>query len=245
MDLLIVENYFLQNKIYELENSIRTIRNGVNSLDSVNIPRTLSNSFKAENMFNALYDVDKDKIAQIDSLHGIATIKYNSTSKASIIDQNGVVMIPPSLAVNLYESTDGTTYVPVNDPKVMRTFDCNNSSCWMHKSQYSSINELYILLHIKFPLQSINNVYVNSISIKPTPEYSMEISNIQYITPSNNVPRTIPNFAPIINANKALFMFPSTEITELFIFLKQPYYFIACKRSEYITMISNQMNHIL
>jgi len=90
MDLLIVENYFLQNKIYELENSIRTIRNGVNSLDSVNIPRTLSNSFKAENMFNALYDVDKDKIAQIDSLHGIATIKYNSTSKASIIDDSTI-----------------------------------------------------------------------------------------------------------------------------------------------------------
>lgn len=224
MDLMMIENYFMQNRISQLEQRVEALQNDVNNLDSSATYRTMRNVVRSKNNVITV----NENMVQVDELHGLATLPYTVISKAAVIDASGNLYVPPSLSMTVNESTNGNTWVQINDQNIMKTFDCNNSSCWMHTSGYSltsGVNSVYVRLYIKLPLQSINNAYVNAISIKPFPENSMEIVDIQYVTPTNLTPQTIQNFpvGGVKDAGKTLFTFPPVEVTDILVTLKQPY----------------------
>jgi hypothetical protein len=234
MNLAMVENYFLQNKIYELESALENTQRNISAFNAQLHTRTKTNTFRTQ---GDLLSLVGHTSAQVDNLHGLVTLPYEVVSKASLIDHTGNVYTPPTLKIETYESSTGgeNDWITINDPNSIKAFDCDNSSCWMHTSIYDvndPINELYILLKITLPLQLVNNAYVNALSIKPFPEYSMDILDVRYRTPSSLVHQTVPNFppTPIIQAPKTLLMFEPTEMTTVYILLKQPYYFVENNR---------------
>lgn len=222
MDTVMIENFFLQARINELETKLATIQATISTKR-----RQQTASFKTISTVR-----DTTSNAFIDINNGIIMNNHDIISKNLVKNQDDVYVAPAELIFNVYESTNGIDYVPIEDNQAMRTFDSKQNSIWHHASKFAvntSIDKLYIALHIKLPNNYNNNVLVNSINIKPFPEYSMQLTNIKYSTPGSTVMHslpTLPESTTIIDLQNILLHFPAIEIENLYIFLEQPCYFI-------------------
>lgn len=235
MTVLIRENYFLQNKISELEVSLQDIISRIDQKLGVN------RFNKLHKRFTDMNGIINSKDTLIDTIYRSATIKSagQPISKTSIIDSTGKVYVPNQLDISIHESfsSDFSSYNTVDrttDKKMDRIFDRDISTYWT-REVVSEGNEdaLYIIMHIKLPLNVISNALINTIRLNPYPEYGLSIIDITYkgfsggwyrlpTYPLNtdNTPQEISNIA------RSKFVFPNTEITELQIKLKQPYWLI-------------------
>lgn len=245
MDVLIRSNFFLQNKVIELESNLEKIaydlvqrENGQDKQRGIQTFYTLDN----------LSDGDPKSEAFVDTQYGYATVLHSdSVSKISFRASDGQVIIPESLQVSVLESNNtqpmnATTgmrdYYPIDDDNLSLAFDRDKNSFWVHTSSFpedSGISEVYGILHIKLPLDSLNDIYSNVLTINPFPEYAMTIRDIQVKGYGEQWFR-LPNYpttkekglevpVPMKNAGKSAFVFPKTEITEIQILFAQPYWF--------------------
>jgi hypothetical protein len=244
MDILIRENFFLQSKIQELETK----------LEEIIVDYTYKgNNLNKQQAIKSMYTLENITLgsasATIDTLYGIATIAdIDRTSKIIYRSDDGTVTIPSSFSVSVLESNNTRPinnvgvrdYYTITDSNVIRSFDTSNNSIWAHTSSFpqeSNISEVYGIIDIKLPLDMLNNLFANVLTIHPYPEYSMTIADILYKGYGNtwyrlpNFPKSIDSFGhesavPIMNASKLMFSFPKIEITEIQIFFTQPYWFL-------------------
>lgn len=235
MTILIRENYFLQNKISELEANLENINNRIDQKLGIN------RFNKMHKRFTDMSNVIGTKEAIVDTVYGQAAIQSSSIpiSKTSIIDSNGEIYIPKQLDISVHESFDENfnSYVTVDrneDEKLDNVFDRNIATFWSREVEGGSEDtELYVNIHIKLPLNVISSALVNTIRLNPYPEYGLSIIDISYKGFGETWHRltTYPineDHTPkeIQNVTRTKLTFPSTEITELQIKLKQPYWLV-------------------
>lgn len=245
MDVLIRENFFLQNKINELSQALDKIK-----VDMIYKQQGLQKQQMIKSMYTMTNIVNNGTgQAKVDTMYGVATIpESDKVSKLSYQSDDGNIIIPSTLKVDLLESTNTQPvntstgmreYYAVTDPNLVKAFDRSNNTFWVHTSSFpeeSNVSEVYGHITINLPLNILNNVYVNTLILHPYPEYSMTIADIwykgydgtryrlpNYPTAKNNQNQDVP--VPIKNAGKLFFSFPKTEITEIQIFFTQPYWF--------------------
>lgn len=255
MDILVRENFFLQNKVVELEKLVDKI--GVDLLYS-NQGASKQRLIKSFYSVEGLSDGDSSKEAYVNTVYGYLTVPPSDTvSKISYKAEDGQVVIPESLEVKVYESTNtqpidsttGTyTYYEIEDDKTYLAFDRNKNSFWVHTSSFgedSGVSEVYGIIHIKLPLDVMNNVYANHLVLNPFPEYSLRIRDIQvkgfgeqwYRLDNYPVEKDINGVEvpiEIQNASKLTFSFPKSEVTEVQIMFTQPYWFASEGQREFV-----------
>jgi hypothetical protein len=246
MDVLVRENFFMQNRILELENLVAKINQDLLYKSEGLKKQRLVKSFFS---INGLSDGDANKQAYINTMYGFLSIPPSDmVSKISQKTDDGQVIMPTSLSVNVFESTNTQpidsstgmrTYYTIDDSNVYRAFDTDRNSFWVHTSSFaedSGVSEVFGNIHIQLPLDVINNTYSNTLMINPFPEYSLRIRDIQvkgygeqwyrlpnYPTEKDANGNDVP--IQIEDAGKLFFSFPRSEITEIQILFSQPYWF--------------------
>ncbi|MDK2600657.1 hypothetical protein QO179_24495 [Bacillus stercoris] len=255
MDVLIRENFFMQNKIIELETLLSKVTKDVMyQKEGQNKQRLIKSFYSVE----GLSDGDSNKQAYINTMYGYLTIPASDTvSKISYKAEDDQVVIPESLGVKVFESNniqdiDQTTgmlsYYEIDDDNTYLAFDRDKNSFWVHTSSFaedSGVSEVYGIMHITLPLDILNDVYSNTLVINPFPEYSLRIRDIQvkgygdqwyrlenYPTEKDENGEEVP--VQIENSGKMTFSFPKSEITEIQIFFAQPYWFANEGKREFV-----------
>lgn len=255
MDVLVRENFFIQNKVVELEKLVEKIQQDLIYKSDGQKKQRLIKSFHS---LEGIAEGSVDKQPYINTVYGyLSTNASDVISKLSYKTEDGQVVIPESLEVRVFESSntqalDTTTGMPsyyeIEDDETHLAFDRNKNSFWVHTTAFpenSGTSEVYGILHIKLPLDTMNNVYANTLVLNPFPEYSMSIKDIQvkgqgeqwhrlanFPTEKDKDGQSVP--LPIENAGKLTFSFPTAEITEVQIFLSQPYWFTSEGRREFV-----------
>ena len=235
MEVLIRENYFLQNKIAELEANLEDINTKINQ-------RLGANRFsKMHKRFTDMSNIMSIKNASIDTVYKQASIgnAARAISKTSIIDSNGSVYVPNQLDVSIHESfyEDFSSYNTTDraaDRSIDRVFDRDISTYWSREVEGGENDtSLYVNIHIKLPLNVVSSALVNTIKLNPYPEYGLSITDVTYKGFGKTWHRlsTYPLKADgspeeIRSISRSKFVFPNTEITEVQIKLKQPYWLV-------------------
>lgn len=255
MDVLIRENFFMQNRLVELENYIEKIEADLLQKQSGLNRQTLIRSFHS---LAGLSDGDPNKEALVNTMYGCVTVPHSDVvSKIMHKADDGRVVVPESLQVSIRESNntkeiDATTGIRqdylVDDNNVMLAFDGDKNSFWVHTSTFpedSGVSEVYGNVHIKLPLDMLNNAHTNTLTINPFPEYGLTIRDIIYkghgeqwfrleTYPTQKEDDGAEHPVEIQDAGKLIFSFPKTEITELQIKFAQPYWFANNKQRDFV-----------
>lgn len=254
MDVLVRENFFMQNKIIELESRVEKIKQDLLYRADGYSKQRLIKSFHS---LEGITEGDSGKSPHINTVYGYLTVPpADAVSKLSYQTEDGQVVIPESLDVQVFESTNieatdtntgMPTYYELDDQDLYKAFDRSRNSFWVHSSSFpetSGVSEVYGILHIKLPLDTMNNIFANTLVLNPFPEYSMTIRDIQFKGQGEQWHR-LPNFpvekdqegqavpVPIENAGKLTFSFPKAEMTEVQILLTQPYWFASEGQREF------------
>lgn len=255
MDVLVRENFFMQNKVVELEKLVEKIQQDLIYKSDGQKKQRLIKSFHS---LEGISTGHIDKPAHLDTVYGyLSTTPSDTVSKLSYKTEDGQVVIPASLEVKVFESsntqpvdtdTGMPSYYEIEDDKTFLAFDRNKNSFWVHTSSFpetSGASEVYGIIHVKLPLDTMNNVYANTLVLNPFPEYSLQIRDIQvkgqgeqwqrltnFPTEKDSGGQEVP--LAIENAGKLTFSFPKTEITEVQIFLTQPYWFANEGQREFV-----------
>lgn len=246
MDVLLRENFFLHKKLHDLEGKLADLQYAVQSEKQGMNRRVFSKNFYT---LDGISDANADKQSLLDPIYGHIRIPESASSPKLVhVFDNGEVGIPSSLEMTLYESHDkqeldeetkDRKYYMVEDRELKKAVDLDKNTFWVHTSSFpnkQTIREVYGILHIKVPLDVVNNVFSNTLQLHPYPEYSMSITDIQYKgtgeawhrlphypTSRNGKGLEVPE--AIESAGKLYFSFPRTEITEIKIHFTQRYWF--------------------
>lgn len=255
MDVLIRENFFMQNKLAQLQNYIDKVESDfLNKKSGVN-KQTLIKSFYS---LDGLSDGDTSKEAFVNTVYGYVSIPYSdSISKIMHKGDDGSVVVPSSLKIEVQESNntkaiDATTgrreaYL-IEDNNLMLAFDGNKNSFWVHTSTFpedSGVSEVYGTIIITLPVDVMTNLYANTLIINPVPEYSMTIRDITYRGlgeqwfrlenyPTRKDANGLEVPTEIRDSGKLTFSFPNTEITQIQISFSQPYWFSNKKQRDFV-----------
>lgn len=247
MDVLIRENFFLQNRLSMLEQELEQAK--------INL-RFKEQGLRREKDIQSFYTTDNIILIEgdthrtnIDTSYGIATIDVaDHVSKVSYKGEDGKVIVPHTLEATLYESNDSREFLDstglrdfyeVEDVDMTAVFDQDKNTFWTRTVTFpneKSVTEVYGILHVKLPIDRLNDIHTNTVTINPYPEYSMDILDIQYKGYGDQWFR-LPNYpieqdeagedvpVAIKEAGKLIFTFPKREVTEMQIHFKQPYWF--------------------
>lgn len=254
MDFLIRENFFLQNKINKLMTSFEKIKADLLYKEQ---------GVQRQQLIKSMYTLDNilalnGSTTSIDTMYGIATLKDSDrVVKTAYVNEVGDRIIPDSLQVTLLESNNT---IPIDEATQMRQFqevggqdfsplfDGSNNSFWTRKVSYpkdSNVSTVYGILHVKLPLNILNNIYTNTLTIHPAPEFSLTIADVWYKGYGETWYR-LPNYPmkqgtvdsgepmEIQDSGKLIFTFPRTEVTEVQIFFTQPYSFLNQNKREFV-----------
>lgn len=255
MDVLIRENFFMQNRLTELQNYIEKIESDLINRQSGVSKQTLIKSFYS---LDGLSDGDASKEALVNTIYGYVSVPYSdSISKIIYKGDDGTIIIPQSLGIEVHESNntkaiDATTgrreeYL-VEDNNVMQAFDGDKNSFWVHTSTFpedSGVSEVYGTVIMTLPIDVMTNTYANTLTINPVPEYSMTIRDITYKGlgeqwfrlenyPTEKDENGLEVPVEIKDAGKLTFSFPNTEITQIQILFSQPYWFSNEKKRDFV-----------
>lgn len=248
MDIVLRENFFLQNHISLLRNEVNRLNELVeNKEERENETGTASNIF-IQNFYttNQLKNGVAAKASLIDRMHGLVTpLPTDVSSKLNYTTDGGTVFVPNDLEIfvkeaknTVYDEAGNLVYYDLNNAQTKAIVDKDKNTFWVRNisfDQTDSVTEVFGELHIKLPAKGMNNLYANALTIHPYPEGSMRIRDIQYkgygdqwnrlenypteMQKGIEVPRMFEN------TRKSFFQFSRTEMTELRIFYSQPYWF--------------------
>ena len=248
MDIVLRENFFLQNHISLLRNEVNRLNELVeNKEERENETGTASNIF-IQNFYttNQLKNGVAAKASLIDRMHGLVTpLPTDVSSKLNYTTDGGTVFVPNDLEIfvkeaknTVYDEAGNLVYYDLNNAQTKAIVDKDKNTFWVRDisfDQTDSVTEVFGELHIKLPVKGMNNLYANALTIHPYPEGSMRIRDIQYKGYGDQWSR-LENYptemqkgieVPRIfeNTRKSFFQFSRTEMTELRIFYSQPYWF--------------------
>jgi hypothetical protein len=247
MDVLIRENFFLQNRIAMIEKELEQAKLNLRFKEQgQHRERDIQTFYVKENVIL----MESPEVAtDIDTTYGVSTINVSEySSKVSQLSESGAAMIPRTLEVGLKESNDTQPfnestglreYFELEGVNLSAVFDQNKNTFWTRTVSYprdKGVTEIYGIMEIKLPLEYLTDVFSNTLTINPYPEYSMDILDITYKGYGDQWYR-LPNFPteedgdgnvlPVSfkEASKLIFTFPHREITEVQIHFRQPYWF--------------------
>lgn len=248
MDIVLRENFFLQNHISLLRNEVNRLNELVeNKEERENETGTASNIF-IQNFYttNQLKNGVAAKASLIDRMHGLVTpLPTDVSSKLNYTTDGGTVFVPNDLEIfvkeaknTVYDEAGNLVYYDLSNAQTKAIVDKDKNTFWVRDisfDQTDSVTEVFGELHIKLPAKGMNNLYANALTIHPYPEGSMRIRDIQYKGYGDQWSR-LENYptemqkgieVPRIfeNTRKSFFQFSRTEMTELRIFYSQPYWF--------------------
>ncbi len=224
MNALMSENYFMQNKIRQLEDLLTNLELSLSSQGKV---KYLRNTFNSGSNFS--YDIPgvtipADKRLKIDTLNGIGTLPVNASyNKIYLTDNHGEKFLPDSFVVEVEEGTSLENLEVIEDKSVYNAFDGKRLNFWFRRIKRDvSAQNIYSRITLKLPLNIVNNAFANSISIHPCPEFSMSLLSIEYKD-------IIGVWKPILDdeineLTKSKFIFSELEMTDVRITLKQPHW---------------------
>lgn len=245
MDVLLHEQFFMQNRIEKLERRVKELEWEQRAKDTGEESRMLRSFYHLE----GLKDGDIQKPVAIDVVRGLASpVATKHQSKLSYQTDTGAYIIPRSLEVSVVETNDTQpfeentkerVYYTVDQSGLEKAIDGDKNTFWIRNSSFSAtsgVTEVYGRMHIKIPTDILNNMYVNTILLNPYPEYSMTILDIQYkglgeqwnrieTYPVSKDAKGVVSPLPIEECGKILLSFPRREMTEITILFKQPYWF--------------------
>ena len=248
MDIVLRENFFLQNHISLLRDEVNRLNELVeNKEERESETGTASNIF-IQNFYttNQLQNGLASKASFIDRMHGLATpLPTDVSSKLNYTTDGGTVFVPNDLEIfvkeaknTVYDEAGNLVYYDLSNAQTKAIVDKDKNTFWVRNisfDQTDSVTEVFGELHIKLPAKGMNNLYANALTIHPYPEGSMRIRDIQYKGYGDqwnrleNYPTEMRNGieTPRIfeNTRKSFFQFARTEMTELRIFYSQPYWF--------------------
>lgn len=244
MDHVLRENYFLQNRLLKLEGKVGELKREYQNAQTSGQSILTRSFYHASNISQA----NAKSPVNVDTLHGIISpVVVKSHDKIAYKNDVGEYILPSDLEINVYESsdveaidpeTDERTYYPIDGVNIRKAFDGDKNSFWVRNAELNEnlcATEVYGIVHVKIPQSISNNVYTNTLTLHPSPEYSMSVLDIQYKNQNGEWRRieTYPvkevagNEVPqeIAEAGKLVFSFPKRQVTELQIKVKQPYWF--------------------
>ena len=248
MDIVLRENFFLQNHVSLLRQEIEKLQRLVEEKEEYESDADTARNIFVQNFYqtNAFRNGTGTQRSTVDRQHGVVfPAMADSTSKFSYLTDNREVFFPSGLQLFLKEAKNtvlDSEGNPVSydlvEPNANQMLDRDKNTFWIRTvgfDQKESVTEVFGELHIKLPTSSLNNLYANRLTIHPYPEGSMRIRDIQYKGYGDRWMR-LPNYPtvqtgageiPFVfeNARKLLFQFGRTEMTELRIFYSQPYWF--------------------
>lgn len=246
MDIVLRENFFLQNSVSQLNSEVarleKILTEQSESFGDEVYSILLENFYNSENIANG----ESHVASQIDRTHGVVTpLPTNISSKLSYETETGKVILPKGLEVFLKEAKDTDrdeygqlTYYDIQNDEAEYIVDRKSDTFWTRNVSFptkDAVTEVFGEMHLRLPLEGINNLYSNTLTIHPHPEGSMRIQDIQYKGIGNQWSR-LENYptemvdgqevpVTINNSRKLFFQFSRTEITELRILYSQPYWF--------------------
>ncbi|WP_103656390.1 hypothetical protein, partial [Bacillus thuringiensis] len=244
MDHILRENYFLQNRLKKLEGRVYELEKDYQNNSMVGESILTRSFYHASNIISS----NANSPVNVDTLHGIITpVVVRSHDKIAYKNDLGEYILPSNLEVNVYESSDvepideetkQRKFYEVDSSGITKAFDGDKNSFWVRQSETNEnkcVTEVYGLIHVKIPQNISNNIYTNTITLHPSPEYSMSVLDIQYKN-QNGEWRRIETYPvkkvnntdvpeEIVEAGKLVFAFPRRQVTELQIKVKQPYWF--------------------
>lgn len=246
MDIVLRENFFMQNYINELKGEVGRLRRLME--EEMDTPRGENYSVLLENFYQNAHvrNGEGNRASHIDRLHGIVTpLPTNIVSRVSYETDSGRVIIPKGLQIYTKEAknTDRDdqgnlvyydTHMPHNDHLV----DHKADTFWLRDVAFPTedgVTEVYGEIHMKLPVEGLNSLFANTVVLHPYPEGALTIHDIQYKGHGNQWSRLehfpteirdgLDQPAPILNSRKQVFQFNRVEMTEIRIFFSQPYAF--------------------
>lgn len=248
MDVVLRENFFLQNELARLKQEVDKL-NGLVAEQASNegIQEGISSVFRQDfYTTDALINGQENKASYIDRTHGLITPKATDiTSKFSYTTDSGKVFLPSGLTVfvkeakdTVFDSTGALVYYDLDASQTDAIVDKDKNTFWIRNVSFDesdAVTEVFGETHIKLPTKGLNNLYANALTLHPYPEGSMRIRDIQYKgygdqwSRLENYPTELVDGIekPVVldNARKLFFQFARSEMTELRIFYSQPYWF--------------------
>ena len=243
MDIVLRENFFLSYEIKNLYQEIKKLKELItDEPDGLN--QDYYKQIHVQNFYTTkgLTEASDDRKASINREFGIAMpSSTDSISRFGYHTDSGEVFVPNSLEIHLKEGNDthrdeygDIVLEEINLEDTIAIVDGNKNTFWtrtvIHPT-HEAVHEVHGELHIIIPTEGFQNIYTNTLKIRPYPEASMRIHDITYKGYNDQWSRleTYPvqgsNPVAIDNAHKMLFQFPDTEMIELKIRFSQPYWF--------------------
>ena len=242
MDVLIMENFILQNKIAELQQRVSDVAMSLSDKDGF---KYLSKSFV--NMHDLSYaiegteEIEEKSRLYLDTLHGVILNPIGSSySRTRATDLNGDSFVNEAVSIEIYEGdTEETKYLVEPDMSPFRLFSSDPSVFW-YREKFSSADEIFFTLKIKLFTAATSNNYVNNITLTPFPDLSMLITNITY-TDLNGGEHPLPTFPinGIEGFTRTRFAFDKIEAKEITLYGKQSNYFKESNEKKFIYGFKN------
>lgn len=248
MDIVVRENFFLQNHVNQLKQEVEKLNRLVEERAEEQAQSGVASNVYVQNFYSTdnLIPATGAKESYIDHAFGTVSPKPTDTSsKMSYLTDGGEVFLPHGLDVFVKEAKNTEfnengelLYYDLISEGTDAMVDRKKDTFWIRDiafDQTDSVTEIFGEVHIKLPVEGLNNLYANALTIRPYPEGSMRIRDIQYKgfgdqwSRLDNYPTEIVDGIeePLIleNSRKLFFQFPRTEVTELRILYSQPYWF--------------------
>ena len=243
MDILLRENFFLQNHLALLKQEVSKLQTLLEEGQEENEAEIALNVF-VQNFYQteAFRNGIGTKASSVDRIHGvISPSEADRSSKFSYMTDSGKVFLPSGLEIFVKEAKNtqldtfgNPVYYDLVGEDTTALVDQNKNTFWVRTvscDKKESVTEVFGEIHIRLPIAGLNNLYANSLTLHPYPEGSMRIRDIQYKGYGDqwhrlgNYPVDGETPETFEMARKLLFQFDRTEMTELRIFYSQPYWF--------------------
>lgn len=244
MDHVLRENYFLQNRLEKLKNRVLELEKEKQDGQGFGQGYMLRSFYQAGNVLQG----NKENPVDLDTLHGLVSpVVVKAHNKMAFKNDEGKYILPSNFEVSVMETTDVEELEPetgerihyaVDTTGIRKAFDGDKNSFWVRNvetNENECVTQVDAIIHVKIPQEISNNVYTNTLTLHPSPEYAMSITDLQYKN-QNGEWRRIESYpvksagnaevpVAIEEAGKLVFSFPKRQITELKLHVKQPYWF--------------------
>lgn len=244
MDHVLREHYFVQNRLAKLSDRVKELEREVENGREMGQSYMLRSFYQASNVLPG----QEGRPVEVDTLHGLVSpLVVKNHNKMAFKNDLGEYILPSTFEVSVQERTNAEP-VSAEDPSagfygidtngIRKAFDGDKNSFWVRNvetNETECVTEVEALIHVKIPQNISNNVYTNTLTLHPSPEYAMSVLDIQYRN-QNGEWRRLETYpvkkngsgevpVEIEEAGKLVFAFPKRQVTELKVHIKQPYWF--------------------
>lgn len=235
LEMLIVENVMLQDKIRKLEALFADIEETMDKSET-------TQSKVLTKLFTSDTDITTITNTKLDPEYNVLMLPTASpeTSRLYLYNIDGENLIPSQLACRLYEHTEpfeevDASMIVAETDDLRSVVDGDPCSFFLRRSERdTTTNAVYFCLELDLPANIVTHQRANAIGIIPTPLGSMSLLNITYRTQQDWI--HLPSYpqveqggklspAEINDLGKELFCFPSRDVQSIRIYGKQSNWF--------------------